>query len=107
MPTQVQINAFSQVFHQVAIVRLAAQPALVERALHTISRWQAQRGLRASDPYLCEWQTLLGGDLTELQRLICADDDHAATLRNASPLGFVMNPAEQHALRCKSMGLST
>ncbi len=106
MPSQQQIHAFTQAFHRTAIERLAAQPALVERALQTIARWQTQRGPDASDPYMWEWQVLLQGDLSQLQIRVCADDDHAATLRNTSPLGFVLTPAERHALRGESMGIA-
>ena len=104
MPSQQQIHAFTQAFHQAAIERLAAQPALVERALQTIERWQTQRGCSASDRYMHEWRALLTGDLSQLQRRVCAGDAHAATLRNTSPLGFVLTPAERHALRSESMG---
>lgn len=104
MPSQQQIDAFTQMFHRAAIRRLAAAPALVARALQTLQRWQDQRGPGASDPYMQEWRMLLGGDLIELEQRVCADDDHAATLRNTSPLGFVLTPAERHALRAQSIG---
>jgi hypothetical protein len=104
MPSQQQIHAFTQAFHRVAIERLALQPELVERALQTIARWQTQRGPSASDPYMHEWQDLLKGELSQLQMRVCGDDDHAATLRNTSPLGFVLKPAERHVLREESMG---
>ena len=103
MPSQQQIHAFTQAFHRAAIRRLNEKPALVARALQTIARWQTQRGPSASDPYMLEWQALLKGDLRHLQMCVCADDDHAATLRNTSPLGFVLTPAERHALRRESM----
>jgi hypothetical protein len=52
---------------------------------------------------MSEWESLLKGDLGELQRRVCSDDDHAATLRNTSPLGFVLTPAERQALRAQSI----
>ena len=104
MPSQQQIHAFTQAFHQVAIKRLDEKPALVERALQTLARWQIQRGSNASDAYMLEWQALLNADLSQLQARVCGDDDHAATLRNTSPLGFVLTSAERHALRGKTMG---
>ena len=104
MPSQQQIHAFTQAFHQAAIKRLDEKPALVERALQTIARWQTQRGSSASDPYMLEWQALLKADLRQLQVRVCGDDDHAATLRNTSPLGFVLTSAERHALRGEIMG---
>ena len=103
MPSQQQINAFTQAFHLTAIQRLAAEPALVERALQTVERWHVQRGPSASDPYMREWQVLLRGDLRELQNRVCAESDEAATLRNASPLGFVLTPVERQALRAQSV----
>ena len=103
MPSQQQINAFTLAFHQVAIKRLDEKPALVELALQTLARWQTQRGSSASDPYMREWQALLHADLRQLQTRVCADDDHAATLRNTSPLGFVLTAAERHALRGEIM----
>ena len=104
MPSQQQIHAFTQAFHQVAIKRLDEKPALVERALQTIARWQTQRGSSASDSYMLEWQALLKADLRQLQVRVCGDDDHAAALRNTSPLGFVLTSAERHALRGEIMG---
>ena len=103
MPSQQQIHAFTQAFHRAAFERLAVQPTLAERALQTITRWQMQRGPTSSDPYIQEWQALLKGDLNLLQTRVCADDGRAATLRNTSPLGFVLSPAERHALRRESM----
>ena len=49
-----------------------------------------------------EWQLLLRGDLDNLQNRVCADNDEGATLRNASPLGFVLTPTERQALRAQS-----
>ena len=102
MPTQNQIDSFTQAFHLTAIQRLALQPELAERALQTMQRWRAQRGPSASDPYMHEWQVLLKGDLAVLQDRVCIDSDAAATLRNVSPLGFVLTPAERQALRRQS-----
>ncbi len=102
MPTQNQINAFTKAFHLAAIQRLATEPELADLALETMQRWQRQRGPIASDPYLREWQVLLKGDLATLQERICADTEEAATLRNASPLGFVLTAAERQQLRTQS-----
>ena len=102
MPTQNQINAFTKAYHLTAIQRLAKQPELVVRALQTMQRWFVQRGPSASDPYMQEWRELLKGDLAVLQDRVCADSDIAATLRNVSPLGFVLTPAERQALRLQS-----
>ena len=102
MPSSQQLNAFTKAVHRVAIDRLATEPELVERALLTLERWHTQRGPSASDAYLREWQTLLQGDLSILQERVCADDDAAETLRNVSPLGFVLTPTERQTLRVQS-----
>jgi hypothetical protein len=102
MPSPQQLNAFTKAFHRVAISRLAAEPELVNRALLTLDRWHAQRGPSASDLYLREWRALLEGDLAALQARVCADDDAAETLRNVSPLGFVLTPTERQTLRVQS-----
>ena len=104
MPLQQQIHAFAQAIHRVALQRLTDKPALSVRAVQTLARWQTQRGPSACDPCLYEWQDLLNGDLRVLKTRVCADGDHAAPLRSASPLGFVLSPAERHALRIQSMG---
>ena len=106
MPSQQQIHAFARAFHWVAFQRPTDKPSLSERALQTLARWQTQRGPSACDPCLHEWQDLLSGDLRVLKTRVCADDDHAAPLCSALPLGVVLSPAQRHALRFQSTGLA-
>jgi hypothetical protein len=104
MPTQRQIEQFTLVFHQEALRRLAANPALLEDALHVLDRWE-QSGLSSgSATYREEWRRMLcARNLAELARAVCADDDHAATLRGMSPLGFVLPADERQRLRKQVM----
>jgi ribosomal protein L16 Arg81 hydroxylase len=102
MPSQQQLNAFTQAFHREAIARLAEKPELVARALKTLDRWHVQRGPGASDPYFRQWRAMLEGDLQVMRQRVCADGEEAATLRNVSPLGFVLTPAERQLLRRQS-----
>jgi hypothetical protein len=83
MPTQQQIDRFTLAFHQEAIARLRADGRLVEQARRTLERWTE----------------LLDSGVDSVERTVCKDDELAATLRNASPLGFVLSPAERDALR--------
>ena len=103
MPTQQQLDTFTLAFHETAMERLAARPELAQRALQTLDRWREQRGDTASDPYLKQWRNLLAGDLAALRQAVCANGSAAATLRNVSPLGFVLTPAERHGLRLRVM----
>ncbi len=98
MNRQQQIDDFTYAFHQVAVGRLVDSPENVIKALATLQRWQDQRGGTASDAYLEEWRVLLTGEISALKNRVCANNDSAATLRNVSPLGFLLSPAERSAL---------
>ncbi len=103
MPTQQQLDAFTLAFHETAVARMAARPELTQRALQTLDRWCEQRGSSASDLYMQQWRQLLGGDLAALRDKVCVNNNAAATLRNTSPLGFVLTSAERHELRLRAM----
>ncbi len=98
MNRQQQIDDFTYAFHQVAVERLANSPENVVKALATLQRWKDQRGVSASDDYLDEWRVLLSGEISALKTRVCAYNDTAATLRNVSPLGFLLTNAERQAL---------
>jgi hypothetical protein len=104
MPTQRQIEQFTLVFHQEALRRLAANPALLDEALNVLDRWE-QNGLSSgSATYREEWRRMLDArDLAGLEQTVCGDDDHAATLRGMSPLGFVLPQDERLRLRKQVM----
>ena len=104
MPTQRQIEQFTLVFHQEALRRLASNPALLDQALGVLDRWE-QGGLSSgSAAYRAEWRRLLcARDLSNLAHAVCAEDDHAATLRGMSPLGFVLPEEERQRLRRQVM----
>jgi hypothetical protein len=95
MPSQSEIDRFTLAFHQRAVARLRADPALLVRAKATLARWRKQRGHTASDSYFDEWHRLLENGPDAVERAACADSDTAAALRSVSPLGFVLSPAER------------
>jgi hypothetical protein len=99
MPTQQQIDRFTLAFHRQAVERLRADGSLLEKARETLNRWRHQRGATRSDAYLDQWMTLLDAGVDDVERTVCKDDDTAATLRSASPLGFVLSQAERDAVR--------
>lgn len=101
MPTQLQIDQFTLAFHQQALARMRAAPHLVQRAVDTVDRWQKTRGPTQSDPYFAKWRELLARGLDEVEGVVCAQTDSAATLRNVSPLGFVLTAHERQSLRRK------
>jgi uncharacterized membrane protein YcjF (UPF0283 family) len=103
MPTPQQLDAFTLAFHRQAITRMQEQPQLVDQALQTLQRWQDQRGATASDPHLQRWKVLLTQSCDQIAAQVCQNSDEAATLRNVSPLGFVLSAGERKALRQQVM----
>lgn len=99
MPTQQQIDGFTLAFHRQAIARLRMDATLLDRAHKTLGRWREQRGATRSDAYLDEWERLLDQGVDAIERSVCREAPDAATLRNASPLGFVLSPDERNAVR--------
>jgi hypothetical protein len=98
MNRQRQIDAFLQSAHRLALAKLRREPerALEVRAL--IARWRERRGPGRSDRYLDEWEQLLALPIDELERTVCADNDHAAALRSSSPFAPLLSAAERDAL---------
>jgi hypothetical protein len=103
MPTPLQLDAFTLAFHRQAIARMHEQPGLVEQAVQTLDRWAEQRGATSSDSYLQRWRELLSQGCTVIEAQVCQDSAEAATLRNVSPLGFVLSANERQELRQQVM----
>ncbi len=99
MPSQQALDHFTLVFHQRAVALLKEDVRLIGQARATLDRWRQQRGATASDAYFEEWRHLLDQGPDAVERGVCADTDHAAALRNVSPLGFVLPAAERSVLR--------
>ena len=98
MRSQHDIDQFTLEFHKRALVRLREDIHLLDQARETLSRWSAQRGATASDPYFEAWRALLDQGPDAIEREVCADTDAAATLRNVSPLGFLLSAKERMAV---------
>ena len=98
MNRQTQIDAFLLAAHRLALQRLREEPARLHEAAGTLARWRAQAGVTRSDPYWDEWQSLIAAGVERLEAVVCADDEHAAALRNVSPLGSLMTQRERGQL---------
>jgi hypothetical protein len=103
MPTPQQLDAFTLAFHRQAIARMHEQPRLIEHAMRTLDRWAEQRGATACEPYMQRWRELLAQGCDVIEAHVCQDSADAATLRNVSPLGFVLSAGERQALRLRVM----
>lgn len=104
MPNQTHIDNFTLAFHRQAVARLRTQSHLLVKAQDTVRRWRMQRGRTASDPYLDTWDALLAAGPDAIEREVCVDRPQAATLRNVSPLGFVLSAGERMALHRAAKG---
>lgn len=98
MNRQQQIDRFLLAAHRLALSRLRAEPQRVEPVRAQLARWRAQSGPTRSDSYWDEWQRLLASDIREMERVVCADDEHGAVLRSVSPLSTLITQAERTRL---------
>ena len=90
---------FSLAAHRLAVHRLREQPRRIQEALGVLERWRVQAGAPGhGDPYWVEWQKLLHEGVDALERAVCSDNDHAATLRSMSPLARFISVGERNAL---------
>jgi hypothetical protein len=96
---QARIERFSRAAHCLAMKKLREDPQRIDVLQATITRWRAQGALTRSEPYMHEWERLLRLPMDELERLICADNDHATALRSVSPIGSLLTPEEHDRLR--------
>jgi hypothetical protein len=99
MPTAAQLDAITLALHRAALARARLQPELLGQALDVLERWDRQRGVTASEPYLQQWKTLLGQGVDAVEQATCRAGDLAATLRNTSPLGFILTVQERKHMR--------
>ena len=99
MPSQAWIDHFTLAFHQEALQRLARDSSLQTRAIATLDRWERQGAADNSNSYRTQWRHLLSQDVADWRTAVLANTEHAATLRNCSPLGFVLTQEERMKLR--------
>ena len=98
MNRQQQIEKFLLAAHRLALARLRSEPARIEPVRAQLARWRAASGATRSDPYWDEWQQLLVADFDEIERVVCADDDHGAVLRSVSPMSTLITQSERAQL---------
>ncbi|WP_395317528.1 hypothetical protein [Variovorax sp. UC74_104] len=98
MNRQQQIDDFLLRAHRLAVSRLRAEPARLADVSATLERWQARAGATRSDPYWNEWRAMLAAGVDAIEQATCGSDDHAAALRNVSPVGVLMTQRERGEL---------
>jgi len=84
----------SLALHEEAIRVLEAHPERAERALQVLNHWETAAN-PASKPLRDEWRRIIEN---KLWALAVEDSDRGQQLRQASPLGFVLDDATRSAI---------
>jgi hypothetical protein len=98
MNRQLQIDHFLAHAHVLAVQRLRESPVRIVEVLAQLARWRKQAGTTRSDVYWDQWEALLRKPLNVLTDAVCAGTDHAAALRNVSPMSVLITQAERAQL---------
>ena len=98
MNRQQQIDAFLLEAHRLALSRLRVQPERIAEVANTLARWRRRAGPTRSDRYWDEWQSLLDAGIDAVEAQACGADEHAAQLRNVSPMGVLITARERGEL---------
>ena len=96
MPSHQEIDARSLALHRLIAQKVARQPALLEKALHTVKRWQTLVST-SSQPYLREWEELLDQGADACLAVAVEESQRAAALRQCSPFTNILSNAERFA----------
>ena len=104
MNRQQQIDSFLLAAHRLAVSRLREEPQRIAPVRAQLARWRAQSGVTRSDVYWDEWQRLLGSDIREMERVVCADHERGAALRSVSPLSTLITQSERAQLLREARG---
>jgi hypothetical protein len=91
------IDERSLAFDRLTAAKIAADPALIERARGTLRRWLTTASPRVR-PVLLEWEALLKAPLEELLATLTGTDERAVRLRQSSPFAGILSAAERTAI---------
>ena len=91
------IDERSLAFDRVTAAKIAADPALIDRARSTLTHWLGTASPRVR-PVLLEWQAILDGTVENLLAILTATDERATRLRQSSPFAGTLSTAERTAI---------
>lgn len=94
MSTHLRHDLRSLALHQEAVRLLREQPQKASRVLEVLSRWELTGDPRTK-PLWEEWRRIIEG---KLWHLAVEESDRGQQLRQASPLGFVLDEDQRTAI---------
>jgi hypothetical protein len=96
MQTHQDIDARSLALHRLVAEKLRRDPDLFNAAGATLARWRRTVSAH-SQPYLEEWERLMGQGLEACLAVAVEDSQRATALRQSSPFAGVLSNAERFA----------
>ena len=94
MRTHQEIDQRSLALHQLVAEKVRHDEALLEKANQILQHWRATVSPRTF-AYLDEWQRLIDQGAEICLAVAVENSEHAAALRQASPLACLLTPKER------------
>ncbi|QVQ24728.1 hypothetical protein [Achromobacter deleyi] len=82
--------------HRLAVEKIRRDPELFEKARRTLARWRTIV-CKSTQPYLVEWEALMNEGMDACLTFALEDSEHAADMRQSSPLVCVLANEERLA----------
>ncbi|RZD13863.1 MAG: hypothetical protein EVJ47_08770 [Candidatus Acidulodesulfobacterium ferriphilum] len=87
-----RIDTRSLVMHRVIAEKLMQNPELLQKAKDNIKRWRMQ-GVEVSA--FKEWENIIDSGLNNVIRIITANTEESARLRQSTPFTGILTPKER------------
>ncbi len=97
MRTHQEIDARSLMLHRLVVQKIWQDPALFDVARATLARWRARVGA-PSQPYLAQWESLMGEGLEACLAVAIEESQRADALRQCSPFCGILTNSERFSL---------
>jgi hypothetical protein len=94
--THQEIDERSLTLHRMVADKIRQEPERFARARAVLEHWRGVVG-RDSQPYLVEWERLFERGVDACLAKAVEDSEHAAALRQCSPLACVLTNQERFA----------
>lgn len=94
-----ELDRRSLELHKLYANKIRENPALLEKAKATLSRWQAIADGTGSESTIQEWYDILNLPLCEILEFITSDSERATRLRQSNPFPGLLSREERTAFR--------